>query len=73
MEQKLICIIYNYATNESRVVCAILEAELEKTSSAHISRLAWSVSLKPCSTKYCCKTCMDRLAATWLILTAVPF
>ena len=40
MEQKLICIIYNYATNESRVVCAILEAELEKTSSAHISRLA---------------------------------
>ena len=30
MEQKLICIIYNYATNESRVVCAILEAELEK-------------------------------------------
>ena len=46
MEQKLICIIYNYATNESRVVCAILEAELEKTSSAHISRLRHSRNAK---------------------------
>ena len=40
MEQKLICIIYNYATNESKVVCAILEAELEKTScSTHIQAI----------------------------------
>ena len=37
MEQKLICIIYNYATNEFRIVCAILETKLEKNFvSTHI-------------------------------------
>ena len=52
MQQGQLVPIRSYATNESRVVCFMLEAAFVKTPFAHIFRAVWCALLKPCSTKY---------------------